>query len=194
MPSMNEPRETWDRITGDGEAQSKALVLLKRQGVTFQTFLKCGSPAVAQGVTNKNYWEINNNAAPLIVLPVYDGPVPSIYWPVDDPVLCDLVAWRQNDPHNWHFLVGDYPAFLGQFWADDAAFVHDNITLYSTPLDWLRGDGSGSVVLDWDLARPDFLQMGGIVTENMSLGERALSCLRQPEPNLPEVSVLMGAS
>ncbi len=159
-----------------------------------RSFLKCGAPAGTRGVTKGDRWELNTNAAPLIVLPLYDGPIPSIYWPVNEPVLCDLIAWRPKEPEKWYYLTGDYPAFLGRIWAEEATFIHDTLNLFSTPLNWLRSDGNGSVVLDWSLARPDFLQMGGIVAESMSLGERVVTCLRQPEPNLPEISVLMEAS
>ncbi len=62
--------------------------------------------------------------------------------------LIDLVAWRVGTPARWGLVNG-----LGWLLNADTCFSSrwdgDRLTLHATPLDWLRADATGGVVLDW---------------------------------------------
>lgn len=63
--------------------------------------------------------------------------------------LIDLVAWRPGSPMRWGLVSG-----LGWLLGADECFATrwdgDRLRLHATPLDWLRADAVGGVVLDWD--------------------------------------------
>lgn len=72
--------------------------------------------------------------------------------------LIDLVAWRVGEPARWGLVNGtgwllNADTCLGSRW--DA----ENLTLHATPLDWLRADAQGGVVLDWHA--PDLISLRG---------------------------------
>jgi len=83
---------------------------------------------------------------PHIVLPVYEG-----------EGMVDLVAWRSDNPARWWLRTG-----LG--WMLNANDIfngwHCELTLHSTPLDWLQAGGNGGVVLDW--SSPDIRWLRGV--------------------------------
>lgn len=72
--------------------------------------------------------------------------------------LIDLVAWRPDASMRWGLVSGlgwllNADTCLGSRW--DA----ERLTLHATPLDWLRADAVGGVVLDWD--SPDLTWLRG---------------------------------
>ena len=84
----------------------------------------------------------------MVIQPVWAGPAPSIYQAVEHPVLADLIAWRPERPTRWSYRIGDPGAVLG---GDNLEFAHIEelpISFAMTPLDWLRGDCRGAVLLD----------------------------------------------
>ena len=84
----------------------------------------------------------------MIIMPVWAGPAPSIYQAVEHPVLFDLIAWHPEEPTLWHYRIGDPGAVLG---ADNLDLAHAEelpISFATTPLDWLRGDCRGAVLLE----------------------------------------------
>lgn len=87
-----------------------------------------------------------------------EGPAHVIQPVVDGCELIDLVAWRVGNPARWGLVNGigwllNADMCLGSRW--DA----HGLTLNATPLDWLRADAVGGVVLDWDA--PDLLTLRG---------------------------------
>lgn len=84
-----------------------------------------------------------------VIQPVWTGPAPSIYQPVETPMLADLIAWHPERPTRWWYRFGDLGAVLG---ADNLDLAHVKelpISFAMTPLDWLRGDCRGAVLLDF---------------------------------------------
>lgn len=80
---------------------------------------------------------------------VGEGPPHVIQPIVEGYALIDLVAWRVGEPTRWGMVSGtgwllNADACLGTRW--DA----ESLTLHATPLDWLRADAIGGVVLDWN--------------------------------------------
>lgn len=77
---------------------------------------------------------------------------------VEHQELIDLVAWRPGSPMRWGLVSG-----LGWLLNADSCFATrwdaDRLRLHATPLDWLRADAMGGVVLDWD--SPDLTWLRG---------------------------------
>ena len=77
---------------------------------------------------------------------------------VEREQLIDLVAWRSSNPQRWGMRTG-----LGWLLNADTCFATrwdgDRLQLHATPLDWLRTDAAGGVVLDWD--SPDLTWLRG---------------------------------
>ncbi|MBB3692472.1 hypothetical protein [Sphingomonas sp. BK580] len=77
---------------------------------------------------------------------------------VEHHELIDLVAWRPGSPMRWGLVNG-----LGWLLNADSCFASrwdgDRLRLHATPLDWLRADAVGGVVLDWD--SPDLTWLRG---------------------------------
>ena len=83
-----------------------------------------------------------------VIQPVWAGPAPSIYQAVEHPVLADLIAWHLERPTRWWYRIADPGAVLG---ADNLELAHVEelpISFATTPLNWLRGDCRGAVLLE----------------------------------------------
>ncbi len=83
-----------------------------------------------------------------VIMPVWAGPAPSIYRVVENPVIVDLIAWHPEEPTRWHYRIGNLGAVLGGENLDLAHAEELPISFATTPLDWLRGDCRGAVLLD----------------------------------------------
>ena len=84
----------------------------------------------------------------MVIMPAWAGPAPSIFQAVERPTLFDLIAFRPEEPTLWYYRIGDPGAVLG---ADNLDLAHAEelpISFATTPLDWLRGDCRGAVLLD----------------------------------------------
>ena len=84
-----------------------------------------------------------------VIMPVWAGQAPSIFQAVESPVLVDLLAWRPDRPTRWWHRIGDPGAVLG---IDNLELAHVEelpISFATTPLDWLRGDCRGAVLLEF---------------------------------------------
>ena len=84
----------------------------------------------------------------MLIQPVWAGAAPSIYQAVEHPVLFDLIAWHPEDPTRWLYRIGDPGGVLGGYHLDLAHAEDLPISFATTPLDWLRGDCRGAVLLD----------------------------------------------
>ena len=81
-------------------------------------------------------------------LTLHAGPAPSIYQAIEHPVLYDLLAWHPETPTRWLYRIGDPGAVLGGDLLDLAHVETLPISFALSPLDWLRGDCRGAVLLD----------------------------------------------
>ena len=123
------------------------LRLLDRHGVTREAVHRAGGLAIARISTAGRLWMPEPTGTPAFILPVWDGPAPSIYTSVENPVLIDMIAWRPDGPATWWYRTGE-GAVLG---ADNLDLAHVEgwpISLHRTPLDWLRAGCCGAVLLD----------------------------------------------
>ena len=129
--------------------------LLERQGVTRDAIHRAGGQAVARISTAGRLWMPEPTGTPAFILPVWDGPAPSIYCGVENPVLIDMIAWRPDDPARWWYRQGevDVDVVLGKAHLDLAHTEGWPISLHRTPLDWLRAGCRGAILLDHCEAR-----------------------------------------
>ena len=84
----------------------------------------------------------------MVIQPVWAGHAPSIYQAVEHPVIFDLIAWHPDRPTRWYYRIGDPGAVLG---VDHLEMAHAEglpICFATTPLDWLRGDCRGAMLLE----------------------------------------------
>jgi hypothetical protein len=74
----------------------------------------------------------------------------AILLPVHAPsgLLADVVAFRLETPKSYWPMVGGQP-MLGAENIERAAFDRAPLMVHECPLDWLRADCDGIVVLDW---------------------------------------------
>lgn len=121
---------------------------LEDLGVTREAEHRCGGLGWARVSTTGRLYMPSNAGDVAIVQPGWAGPAPSIYEAVEHPVLADLITWRLEEPTCWYYRLATPGAVLG---ADNLALAHSAgwpICFALTPLDWLRGDCRGSVLLE----------------------------------------------
>lgn len=122
---------------------------LQHQGVTHEAIQRAGGLAWARVSTIGGRCYTPSAVGDVkVIQPVWAGPAPSIYQAVEHPVLADLLAWHPEEPTRWHYRIGDPGAVLG---GDNLDFAHAEglpIGFATTPLDWLRGDCRGAVLLE----------------------------------------------
>ncbi len=122
--------------------------LLEQHGVTREAIHRAGGLGVARISAPGRLWMPEPTGTPAFVLPVWDGPAPSIYRGVGHPVLVDLIAWRPDDPTRWWYRTGDGDA-LGVEHLDLAHTEGWPICFATTPLEWLRGNCHGACLLEY---------------------------------------------
>ncbi len=125
------------------------LRLLGRHGVTREAIHRAGGLAVARIGTTGRLWMPEPTGTPAFILPVWNGPAPSIYQAVVNPVLVDMIAWRPDDPARWWYRQGDAAVDLGAGHLDLAHTEGWPICFATTPLEWLRGNCHGACLLGY---------------------------------------------
>ncbi len=83
-----------------------------------------------------------------LVLPVWEGPAPDIFEPVERPVLLDLLAWHPDNPELWLYRIGAAGLILGEHRYLEALRAGQPFRAFATPLEWLQADCHGTVFLD----------------------------------------------
>ena len=117
-------------------------------GVTREAMHRCGGLGWSRVSTTGRVYMPSTAGQVMLIQPGFAGPAPSIYEPVEHPVLDDLLAWHPDTPTRWTYRVGTPPGVLG---ADNLALAHSEgwgITFELTPLAWLRGDCRGACLLE----------------------------------------------
>ncbi len=122
--------------------------LLENLGVSGESIHRTGGLAVARIGTAGRLWMPEPTGTPAFILPIWDGPAPSIYCGVENPVLIDMIAWRPDGTGCWWYRQGEVDVVLGKAHLDDAHTEGWPISLHRTPLDWLRAGCRGAVLLD----------------------------------------------
>jgi hypothetical protein len=107
-----------------------------------------------------------------------------------EDTLTDLLAFRTNQPSQWWSLLDNEPV-LNPDAVEKARPCLDTdevLIVHETPLDWLRADREGIVILDWS-ANLHF-HLGGvqrIYTVNPMLAKRLEKALTLPTWPSPEI-------
>ncbi len=133
---------------GTSSLNSRQRQQLEDLGVTREAIRRAGDLAWARVSTVGGGYTPTDAGDVKVIMPVWAGPAPSIHQAVEHPVLADLIAWHPERPTRWHYRIGNPGAVLG---ADNLDLVHAEglpISFALTPLDWLRGDCRGAVLLD----------------------------------------------
>ena len=118
-------------------------------GVTREAILRAGDLGWARVSTIGGRCYSPSPAGDVMVIqPCWAGPAPSIFQPVEHPVLADLIAWRPSEPTLWWYRIGDPGSVLGAYHLELAHAEELPISFALTPLDWLTGDCRGAVLLD----------------------------------------------
>ena len=154
LPPFSQLTSEWLALPGLGPGDRQHL---SDFGIAREAIHRAGGLARARIKTTCRVWEPDFAGFPAVVMPIWGGPAPSIYQAVERPQLADLIAWRSAEPQRWWYRVGAYGAVLG---ADNLDLAHTEgwpITFETTPLDWLRADCRGAVLLeeceaDWRVA------------------------------------------
>ena len=121
---------------------------LEQKGVTREAVHRASGLGWARISTTGRLYTPSDAGDVAIIQPVWGGPAPSIYEAVEAPLLADLIAWRPEEPTHWYCRTGTPGAVLG---ADNLDLAHSEgwaICFATTPLDWLRGDCRGTVLLE----------------------------------------------
>ena len=134
---------------GTASLNSRQCRQLEGLGVTREAALRAGGLGWARASTVGGRCYVPSPAGDVaIIQPVWAGPAPSIFQGVEHPILADLIAWRLEEPTFWHYRIGTPGAVLG---ADNLELAHAEglpISFALNPLDWLRGDCRGGVLLE----------------------------------------------
>ncbi|MBF0251897.1 MAG: hypothetical protein HQL35_14845, partial [Alphaproteobacteria bacterium] len=116
----------------------------------------------------------------------------------------ELVAFDPRDPGRWWLRLGGErwgPVWLGQDAVDWARAEGAPLTLYATPLDWLRAGCRGAVLLDagGDLFADLFDGIARIRVPDVAFAAKVYALLRVKPPGEaravhPEVAVMDGVA
>lgn len=87
----------------------------------------------------------------------HDGSEPAIIVPVRDRygLICDCVAYLDDDPGEWWLKEGDQSPVLGARELAIASAWGDPIAAHPTPEAWIKAGGIGICVLDWGVSLLD---------------------------------------
>lgn len=133
---------------------------------------------IATGEIDRRGMFLPGDGAPHLVQPLVEG-----------RELIDLVAWRPAAPARWGLRTG-----LGWLLNVDTAFATrwdgNALDLYATPLDWLRADAQGAVVVDWDAPDLGSLRSFEQVRCSGDMVRRRLRQVLERPGGLPRVEVM----
>lgn len=96
-------------------------------------------------------WEPADDGLRCVILP--DPPLSELDSP-DWPTvgLADLIAFPPDRPGEWRIRCGS--AILNAEEVERCAFHGEPLVIHPTPMDWLRAEGQGVVILDWSAFLP----------------------------------------
>ncbi len=101
----------WAATSSINSRQRKQLEDL---GVTREAILRAGDLGWARVSTiGGRCYSPSPAGAVMVIQPCWAGPAPSIFQPVEHPVLADLIAWHPEEPTRWWYRTGDPGAVPG---------------------------------------------------------------------------------
>ena len=123
-----------------------------------------------------NLFEFDPDGDGVFVMAVSEHP--------DEPPV-DLLAFKFDSPTRWWLRLGD-GVLLGQHNARLAQFKEEPVVVHATPLDWLRADCQGVVVLDWSRDVLSRLDGYGVLAADELTGRRLGGAFRRLR-NIPPI-------
>jgi hypothetical protein len=140
-----------------------------------------GDFGVARAQFDGDLWEPATDGAGVFILGVNEHP---------DEGLIDIVAFKPSNPARWYLRLGN-AVVLGLHNARLAVFKEEPVLVHATPLDWLRAECRGVVVLDWTADILSRLEGYGCLAADRDTGQRLERAFHR-HINIPKVKV-MGA-
>ncbi|MCH7833022.1 MAG: hypothetical protein IIC55_09155, partial [Proteobacteria bacterium] len=105
-----------------------------------------------------------------------------------DEGLIDIMAFEPSNPARWYLRLGN-AVLLGLHNARLAVFEESPVMVHATPLDWLRADCAGVVVLDWKADLLSYLDGYGILVDDDTTRRRLQQAFKR-HIHIPEVRVM----
>ena len=140
-----------------------------------------GNFGVTRAMFHGDLFEPAPDGKPVIVLGVSEHP---------DEGLVDIVAFEPSNPVRWYLRLGA-AVVLGLHNARLAVFEESPVVAHATPLDWLRADCQGVVVLDWKRDVLSYLDGYGVIAADVATGKRLERAFHQ-HINIPPIKVIEG--
>ena len=120
--------------------------------------------------------------------PAEDGIGAIVMGVIEHNELSDLLAFCTAAPSRWWRRLG-LAVYLGEEKVDYAAFMKTPLRLFRTPVNWLRAECEGAVVLDWRFGRSALFDVSRIGAEDLDHREEIKRRLRDRDPILPRIIV-----
>jgi hypothetical protein len=162
-------------------------------GISWESLNRCGDPLPVRVRVDGTFFRPSSpDGTVMLVQPVYAGPIPSIYDPVESPCLADMIAYNPRTPGNWYWRRGEYGLVLGDENLEHAEHFHESVRLYQTPFDWLKAGGDGVCPLDRrDNALERLRHVGGVIVDSVGLGREIERTMSKAVPRVPPISVIL---
>ena len=141
--------------------------------------LGVGMPGIASiKPINDGRFEFAEDGLTAVVIPAYDTIPGNLDANAERHLehLVDLVAVDLDHPDHFWRRRGE-AVVLGNAYLEIAGETCAPITVFKTPMSWLKSGGAGVVVLDWAWAR-DLLLDHELIAEDLDLGDRLAAALR----------------
>lgn len=109
--------------------------------------------------------------------------------PAPELTLPDLMAWHTSDPLRWWTRRGEPALMLGGDELEDAAKSESPLKVYRDPLNWLRNDCRGVVLIAREGLESAFVGIRHLDAQDLEHGQELHGWLHQPDPFLLVVRV-----
>ncbi len=126
---------------------------LAEAGITFEAMLRAGDLGVERIAYAGRLYTPSPAGFPAVILAIWSPAPPSIYCAIEDPEILDLIAFRTDDPGRWWHRIGEPDLILGEDHYLDSIETGVPITVFDSPVAWLRGNCAGACILDDCAAR-----------------------------------------
>ncbi len=121
---------------------------LAEAGITFEAMLRAVDLGVERIAATGRLYTSHPNGFPAVILAVWAPAPPSIYSPVENPAILDLLALRLDKPSTWWHRIGEPGLVLGEDHYLDATETAAPLKVFDSPIAWLKGNCDGAVFLD----------------------------------------------
>ena len=153
----------------DGHLLDRLILL----GVPPGFWENCGAPGAAFiRRLPEGGFEFADDGEAAIILPIYGNETPA-WAPLEQRFegLLDLLVFKPAQPGHW-WLRRSQAVLLGSIYIGLVLKEDCALPIYSNPLSWLKTDGEGVVVLDWEMAPALLLDVGEFLVEDVETGNR----------------------